>query len=87
MKFKQSRTTIGLVLATFGALFLTPDTLFMRLSQLDGWNMLVWRGGLSGLAIFLFGLWLAVDVDGQKPLRSTLLFLSSAKFSMLHFSV
>ena len=52
MKFKQSRTTIGLVLATFGALFLTPDTLFMRLSQFDGWNMLVWRGGLSGMAYF-----------------------------------
>ena len=52
MKTTQSRTTSGLVLATFGALLLTPDTLFMRLSQLDGWNMLVWRGGLSGLAYF-----------------------------------
>ena len=52
MKTTRSRTTSGLVLATFGALLLTPDTLFMRLSELDGWNMLVWRGGLSGLAYF-----------------------------------
>ncbi|MDO7695004.1 MAG: DMT family transporter, partial [Planktomarina temperata] len=47
-----------LTLAIFGALLLTPDTLFMRLSQLDGFNMLLWRGGLSGLAYFMIWLWM-----------------------------
>ena len=53
-----SQKTIGLTLAIFGALLLTPDTLFMRLSQLDGFNMLLWRGGLSGLAYFMIWLWM-----------------------------
>ncbi len=35
---------MGVILAVIGALLLTPDTLLMRLSQLDGWNMLIWRG-------------------------------------------
>jgi drug/metabolite transporter (DMT)-like permease len=30
----------------------------MRLSQLDGFNMLLWRGGLSGLAYFMIWLWM-----------------------------
>ena len=55
---QRSQKTIGLTLAIFGALLLTPDTLFMRLSQLDGFNMLLWRGGLSGLAYFMIWLWM-----------------------------
>ena len=58
MTAPRSQTTIGLTLAIFGALLLTPDTLFMRLSQLDGFNMLLWRGGLSGLAYFMIWLWM-----------------------------
>ena len=54
----RSQKTIGLTLAIFGALLLTPDTLFMRLSQLDGLNMLLWRGGLSGLAYLM--IWLCM---------------------------
>jgi drug/metabolite transporter (DMT)-like permease len=30
----------------------------MRLSQLDGLNMLLWRGGLSGLAYFMIWFWM-----------------------------
>jgi len=33
----------GLMLALAGALLLTPDTLLMRLSGLDGGAMLPWR--------------------------------------------
>ena len=33
----------GLMLALAGALLLTPDTLLMRLSGLDGGAMLAWR--------------------------------------------
>ena len=58
MTAPRSQKTIGLTLAIFGALLLTPDTLFMRLSQLDGFNMLLWRGGLSGLAYFMIWLWM-----------------------------
>ena len=59
----RSQKTIGLTLAIFGALLLTPDTLFMRLSQLDGFNMLLWRGGLSGLAYFMIWLWMRSPRD------------------------
>ncbi|WP_353472131.1 DMT family transporter [Salipiger sp. H15] len=46
----------GLGLAALGALVLTPDTLLMRLSGLEGVAMLAWRGlalGLTFWAIFL----------------------------------
>jgi drug/metabolite transporter (DMT)-like permease len=35
----------------------------MRLSQLDGLNMLLWRGGLSGLAYFMIWLWVRSPRD------------------------
>ena len=38
----------GLALATFGALVLTPDALFMRLSGMGGYQMVGWRGLLMG---------------------------------------
>lgn len=41
-------TYSGLALAAFGALILTPDTLFMRLSGMDGFQMVAWRGLLMG---------------------------------------
>ena len=63
MTAPRSQKTIGLTLAIFGALLLTPDTLFMRLSQLDGFNMLLWRGGLSGLAYFMIWLWMRGPLD------------------------
>ena len=53
------KTTLGVTLAITGALLLTPDTLLMRLSQLDGWNMLIWRGSLSGLAYLI--IWAMLD--------------------------
>lgn len=42
----------GLTLAGFGALVLTPDALLMRLSGMDGFQMLGWRGMCMG-ALFL----------------------------------
>lgn len=48
----------GLALAAFGALILTPDTLFMRWSGMGGFQMLAWRGLLMGtvlIALWLFG--------------------------------
>lgn len=46
----------GITLAAFGALVLTPDALLMRLSDMDGWQMLGWRGLCVG-AVF-WGAWL-----------------------------
>lgn len=57
----------GLLLATFGALVLTPDTLFMRWSGLDGTEMLVWRGMLAG-PVFLL-IWLVTSRSHRTDLR------------------
>lgn len=38
----------GLLLALLGTLILTPDAMFMRLSEMDGFQMSAWRGFLMG---------------------------------------
>lgn len=43
----------GLMLAAFGVLVLTPDVLFMRLSRMDAFQMIAWRGLLMGAALLL----------------------------------
>ena len=50
--------SFGIMLAAFGALMITPDTLFMRLSELSGWAMLAWRGTEMGLLLLV--LWLVL---------------------------
>lgn len=62
----------GLGLAAFGALAITPDTLFMRLSGMSGTQMVAWRGLATGL-IFLM-LWL---VTRRAYLRADLAILAS----------
>ena len=62
-----SHPLFGLLLATFGALALTPDALFMRLSGMDGMQMLAWRG-LSMGAIFLL-LWYASAGNRAQDLK------------------
>ena len=52
----------GIALAAFGALILTPDALFMRLSGMDGWQMMAWRGLCTG-AMF-WGIWLVLRRPG-----------------------
>ncbi|EPX78463.1 DMT family transporter [Salipiger mucosus] len=51
----------GIGLAAFGALVLTPDALFMRLSGMEGLQMLGWRGLCVG-AVF-WGAWLLTSRD------------------------
>ena len=46
----------GLGLAAFGALILTPDTLLMRWSGMDGFSMLAWRGLLMGTLLIAYWL-------------------------------
>ena len=50
----------GVLLGLFGALVITPDTLFMRLSEMDVWVMMVWRGLQMGG--FLLLAWLVCAV-------------------------
>lgn len=47
----------------------------MRLSQLDGWNMLIWRGSLSGVAYLI--IW--AMLDGWKSLSK----ITTLSFSIL----
>ena len=43
-------------MAFIGVMILTPDTLFMRLSELERWQMVGWRGVLMGITLFI--IWL-----------------------------
>lgn len=60
----------GLLLAACGALILTPDALLMRLSGMDGLQMLSWRGLCTGLVFW--AIWLMTTQD-----RSSLRHLAS----------
>ena len=58
----------GVVLALFGALILTPDTLLMRLSELTGGQMVAWRATQAGSIFFLIGLIpFILSSSGVKP--------------------
>ena len=53
---------LGLGMALAGALLITPDTLLIRLSGLEGWGLTFWRGLLIGLGLLV--MW--VLVEGRK---------------------
>ena len=63
----------GLFLALFGGLAITPDTLLMRWSQMDGIQMLAWRGLLMGAG--LIGAW---GIFARTTRRADVLTLLSA---------
>lgn len=44
----------GIGIASIGALILSPDTLFMRWSEMDVWSMLTWRGMEMGIVLIIF---------------------------------
>ena len=46
----------GNMIAFLGAILLTPDTLFMRLSEMDIWTMLFWRGFQMGFVLIFLAL-------------------------------
>lgn len=45
------RAGFGLILATVGAIVLSPDAMLMRLSGMDGEQMLGWRSTIMGLVL------------------------------------
>ena len=59
----------GTLLALFGVIFLTPDTMIMRLSYLERWPLMAWRGVLMGLTLLI--IWrFFLDSDKNKEWRS-----------------
>ena len=58
----------GLAVAAAGALFLTPDALFMRLSQMSGFQMVAWRGLIMGTVMVLA--WAVLSRDRRGELAS-----------------
>lgn len=45
--------SFGLALAAFGAMVLTPDAMFLRLSDMSGTQMLGWRGMFMGTSLIV----------------------------------
>lgn len=52
----------GLMLTIIGVLLMTPDALLIRLIDVDPWSLLIWRGGLTVVAMVVF---LAVQQRGR----------------------
>ena len=53
-KIRQTKPALfGVLIALFGVLVLTPDTLVIRLSELERWPLLGWRGILMGTVLLL----------------------------------
>jgi drug/metabolite transporter (DMT)-like permease len=50
----------GIYLALFGILVLSPDTMFMRFSEMEALQMVGWRGSLSGSLLIVW--WLTVNI-------------------------
>ena len=62
------RPALGLVMALAGALIITPDTLLIRLSGLEGWGLTFWRGVLIGFSLIVF--W--IMLEGPRRARDQL---------------
>ena len=45
----------GSLLAFIGVMFITPDSLFIRMSNIETWGMLFYRGAIP-FVVVLFGL-------------------------------
>ena len=74
----------GTILALIGVLVLTPDTLVIRLSGLERWALMGWRGVLMGaMSLLLWRLFLTRNPRGEwRSLASWQGLLVIAAFSM-----
>ncbi len=81
----------GILLAFAGVMILTPDTLFMRLSELERWQMVGWRGVLMGITLFI--IWLCfMKTNPRKELVSIItipgiLVMISMAFNSINFTL
>ncbi len=77
----------GLMLALLGTLTLTPDAMFMRLSEMSGFQMSAWRGFLMGSVMIV--IWAltsrdrAADLARIKTRTGTLIIICQLFNSML----
>jgi len=86
-----SNNSKGILLAFIGVLILTPDTLFMRLSELERWQMVGWRGVLMGITLFVIWL-LVMKKNPRKELVSLvsipgILVMFSMAFNSINFTL
>ncbi len=54
----------GIYLALFGVFVLSPDTMFMRFSEMEAMQMVGWRGTLSGGILITW--WLTINIGRLK---------------------
>ncbi|MEE2745501.1 MAG: DMT family transporter [Pseudomonadota bacterium] len=59
--FSTSPSLFGMGLALLGSLIITPDTLLIRISGLEGWSLTFWRGILIGFSLVAIWALLAKD--------------------------
>ena len=69
-------------LAFLGALVITPDTLLIRLSELEGWSLTAWRGLLCGMTLIFIWSQLA-----QGRFREDLKQIKSIPFGIICIAV
>ena len=43
----------GMLLAFIAVMFITPDSLFIRLANVDSWNLIFYRGFIPFLIVFI----------------------------------
>ena len=81
---RQNPSRFGTLLALLGALVLTPDTLVIRLSGLERWSLMGWRGLLMGVtSLIIWRVFLARDPKREwQSLRSLPGLMVIAAFSM-----
>ena len=70
------RPVLGLMMALAGALIITPDTLLIRLSGLEGWGLTFWRGLLIGISMFV--LWITLEGPARARAQIPALFRGPA---------
>jgi len=56
----------GLLLTAIGVLFLTPDTLLIRLIDIDQWTMVFWRGALMAAGLMI----VTLVVEGRATIQA-----------------
>ncbi|MEK9742613.1 MAG: hypothetical protein VW493_01905, partial [Gammaproteobacteria bacterium] len=58
----------GLTLSVGGIVLLSPDSLILRLINVDVWTLVFWRGSLSALGLLI----MIALIDRRSPLRAML---------------
>ena len=52
-KISSKNQKKGMLLAFTGIMFITPDSLLIRLANIDSWNLIFYRGIIPFLSIFI----------------------------------